>query len=569
MPDPHQQFENRLHAHAKRIIPPGSFVLPIDIAMILGAGDGEVGESIFGKMFSGGRYNPQTARILPPEVVKDVGHGNINAGRRVLDKFVKRLRGRPIGYQSGGAVEPDDEQIIEAGPRPKAGKQIAPIDARPMTGQAAMTALGIPDISSMTPDEQMMFAAGSLPMLAAGPEAKIAEEAIPEAAQAVRQGIRAFHGSPHDFNTFDLSKIGTGQGAQTYGRGLYFAENPAVAESYKLGELADAKVGDAEYDFNNPVHRAAAFIYDHGDRNEAAYQAMRSRAYQDPTDDTMRRTVDVLYSNKDIPLYSTSKSKMYEVNIAADPEHFLDYDRDLKDQHPAVRSAIEKLQAKHLARDPDSSFGTAEPIETGATMYERLAYELGRDHAAATEALREAGIPGIKYRDQGSRGADKADWYRSRITEIQSALGRGAKIKNPFPGELENQHQLRNMLVDYQSKLKSAENPTSNYVVFDDKLIDIIKKYGLAGLIAAGANHYQESEPEQHQARGGAVGRALRYAEGGPVGKMSKADAGYENCADSGRICAICSMWRDNHTCSLVGGTISRTGTCRHFEKSA
>ena len=46
---------------------------------------------------------------------------------------------------------------------------------------------------------------------------------------AAIQGIRAYHSSPHDFDKFDLSKIGTGEGAQVYGHGLYFAENPAVS----------------------------------------------------------------------------------------------------------------------------------------------------------------------------------------------------------------------------------------------------------------------------------------------------------------------------------------------------
>jgi hypothetical protein len=46
---------------------------------------------------------------------------------------------------------------------------------------------------------------------------------------AAIQGIRAYHSSPHDFDKFDLAKIGTGEGAQMYGHGLYFAENPAVS----------------------------------------------------------------------------------------------------------------------------------------------------------------------------------------------------------------------------------------------------------------------------------------------------------------------------------------------------
>ena len=52
-------------------------------------------------------------------------------------------------------------------------------------------------------------------------------------------GITAFHGSPHKFSKFDMSKIGTGEGAQAYGHGLYFAENPKVAKDYKekLGNL--------------------------------------------------------------------------------------------------------------------------------------------------------------------------------------------------------------------------------------------------------------------------------------------------------------------------------------------
>jgi hypothetical protein len=53
-------------------------------------------------------------------------------------------------------------------------------------------------------------------------------------------GITAFHGSPHKFNKFDMSKIGTGEGAQAYGHGLYFAENPGVAKSY--AEALGAKV---------------------------------------------------------------------------------------------------------------------------------------------------------------------------------------------------------------------------------------------------------------------------------------------------------------------------------------
>ena len=45
-------------------------------------------------------------------------------------------------------------------------------------------------------------------------------------------GMTVYHGSPYKFTAFDPAKIGTGEGAQAYGHGLYVAENPTVAKGY-------------------------------------------------------------------------------------------------------------------------------------------------------------------------------------------------------------------------------------------------------------------------------------------------------------------------------------------------
>ena len=50
------------------------------------------------------------------------------------------------------------------------------------------------------------------------------------------QGVRysvAWHGSPHTFDTFKLRHIGSGEGAQAHGWGLYFAKGREVAEKYQ------------------------------------------------------------------------------------------------------------------------------------------------------------------------------------------------------------------------------------------------------------------------------------------------------------------------------------------------
>jgi len=48
-----------------------------------------------------------------------------------------------------------------------------------------------------------------------------------------KPGIIAFHGSGADFDEFKLEKIGTGEGAQAYGYGLYFTDSEDIARFYR------------------------------------------------------------------------------------------------------------------------------------------------------------------------------------------------------------------------------------------------------------------------------------------------------------------------------------------------
>jgi hypothetical protein len=46
------------------------------------------------------------------------------------------------------------------------------------------------------------------------------------------RGEQLYHGSPHLFDRFDMSKIGTGDGLSKYGHGLYFAFDDEIASYY-------------------------------------------------------------------------------------------------------------------------------------------------------------------------------------------------------------------------------------------------------------------------------------------------------------------------------------------------
>jgi hypothetical protein len=114
------------------------------------------------------------------------------------------------------------------------------------------------DVKTSLRDEVRMREDGLTPK-----EAKELEESPPDYAAV------AFHGSPHIFDAFDMSKIGSGEGAQSYGHGLYFAEAPGVAKSYQ-DKLSDHKIEGKPLDEYNPEHMAALTIFNvGGDRAQA------------------------------------------------------------------------------------------------------------------------------------------------------------------------------------------------------------------------------------------------------------------------------------------------------------
>ena len=57
--------------------------------------------------------------------------------------------------------------------------------------------------------------------------------AIPANAQNETFNQTAWHGSPYNFDSFDLGAIGSGEGQQVHGWGLYFAKDRKVSEAYK------------------------------------------------------------------------------------------------------------------------------------------------------------------------------------------------------------------------------------------------------------------------------------------------------------------------------------------------
>ena len=73
----------------------------------------------------------------------------------------------------------------------------------------------------------------------------------------------------------------------------------------------------------------------------------------------------------------------------------------LSQQHPDTALALEALRESARKSFPDIAGGDP----TGRGIYSAYQAHRGGNQAAASDKLRELGIPGIRYLDGGSRGA--------------------------------------------------------------------------------------------------------------------------------------------------------------------
>jgi hypothetical protein len=321
--------------------------------------------------------------------------------------------------------------------------------------------------------------------------------------------IKAYHGSPHDFEAFDTSKIGTGEGAQAYGHGLYFAENPAVAQEYKKA-LTDFEVhepsgriigsGGPKQTYKGTIEdRALAWVQDAASRNDIAdpFKFAMGNARRGLSDDANGQAiVDQIRKWQDAGAVIKPGGRMYEVGINAHPDQFLDWDKPLSQQHPDVQAALRKIDPARMDIIRNKSFDIS-----ASKFYDDLATKLHQtgqghlDNAAATNALKEAGIPGIKYLDQGSRGWTLQKDTSGRFlrgfgsaTEAQTALDKLPTSEAP--------RRVFKMPYADEWAIEGQAGQTRNFVVFDAKTVDILKKYGLL-LPAAGAGLAASQQGEQ------------------------------------------------------------------------
>jgi hypothetical protein len=230
-------------------------------------------------------------------------------------------------------------------------------------------------------------------------------------------GAIVWHGSPHKFDKFDSSKIGTGEGAQAYGHGLYLAESPDVAKTYRdvLSDV-DIRIDGKPYNADDVIHRATYMVNEQSGNVAKAIEKLQEQAkslHSRGKDWSMSAAqeklaqVKYLRSANKLPKYEeTPLGSLYKVDLP--DEHIakmLDWDKPLSQQAPEVQAIFGKsdritgAQAlKSIEANPQQYFSQ---IMTGKDLTGAMI----RPERGSSEFLKQKGIPGIRYLDGGSRGA--------------------------------------------------------------------------------------------------------------------------------------------------------------------
>lgn len=225
-----------------------------------------------------------------------------------------------------------------------------------------------------------------------------------------------FHGSQALFDKFSAEFIDTGEGAQAFGWGIYLAETPGVAESYRTAGSFNALPATPEFEWLGEESAAeigiklldtAALTQDTVTQVIADREAVGAQGVA--WDQAVK---DISEGNFKIKEDEVPKGNLFEVELPDNAiESMLDWDAPLSEQKGEVLEGIKDVfdtmssQAKdhRTASLLSFEFDRLDKESSGEALYKKLSEMLGGD-VQASNALSREGIQGIKYFDAISRG---------------------------------------------------------------------------------------------------------------------------------------------------------------------
>ena len=289
----------------------------------------------------------------------------------------------------------------------------------------------------------------------------------------------AWHGSPHDFDTFDLGAIGTGEGNQVHGWGLYFAKDKKVSKQYKdvLSKLQGS-------------NKSSLFKVEIPNETELLPEQYPISGYSRYVRDSLKNGLHKM-SDEQLERFTSLLIKYHKDSIIGDKwvnkyTHFMDMGYIISELHNKNKTIndINKIQKRNVNRFL-KSVGIDEDIDTIASndellknVYEKFRYELYPEYEKEKQLEREREEKAISNVKTDVYGAlEKTNIVGKQLYSFLShALGNDEhfnlyNVKNAKKAsEFLNSIGIKGIYYD-------GEQDGRCYVVFDDKAIKVIKKY--------------------------------------------------------------------------------------------
>lgn len=237
----------------------------------------------------------------------------------------------------------------------------------------------------------------------------------------------AWHGSPHIFRSFDLGAIGTGEGAQAHGWGLYFAQDRKIAEGYKerlegklpprivtpsatyenvYGDLTNLTTGEKIQGESLWDIALIQFVRAGGDIQKAIEVVEKTLAMQDLTDqqrDIAEKIREIYHTEGSEWLYDkrNAPGSLFQVEIP-DNDVLLDEQKTLDEQPEKVKQAIREYYRSrpdnYISDDTDFDLGGS----SGRDFYKDVVFQMRKEGSKtperdASELLNQYGVKGITY----------------------------------------------------------------------------------------------------------------------------------------------------------------------------
>lgn len=289
---------------------------------------------------------------------------------------------------------------------------------------------------------------------------------------------RAWHGTPYDFDAFDLSGIGSGEGNQAHGWGLYFAQDREVSEAYKeiLGDKGSTvelngevwtvnESGDWETTgkiakYGEAIGYALDALEEHGTKNAAI-----SSLQKDLKEGRFRGTY-IAEAQKAVNILQQGEAKghkggrLLEAEIP-DMDVLLDEQKPFNKQPEKVKSALSELISN---TGEDQLSGRLFKNATGKSIYKMLSNLYGDDKKASLK-LNEFGVKGITYKGTQDERCyvvfdDKAIKIRNKYDqEIKASYNSATGAINLFDGADQSSfvHEAAHMYLTEISKMATDE----------------------------------------------------------------------------------------------------------------